>query len=249
MTRVICVANKKGGSGKTTLVVNLAAALGTLGKRVLIIDLDPQCHATLVSGIDPYKNEKGIGSIMSKTIEPQRAVKKAINNLYDVIPSYHNDEPYVFYGLQEHNYRDLVDKFKTLFTDYDFVLIDTPPSREDILTFAFLLSNQTLVPMPFQFLAMEGLSEFIGYFTKFSTNIKSDIEFLGVVPVNYDLKTNHSREIYRELKDVLGIDMIKQGIKYDVNLVESTWAGEPVITYKRKCISANEFMKLAEELI
>ncbi|MDF2953975.1 MAG: ParA-like ATPase [Thermodesulfobacterium sp.] len=242
--RIITFANKKGGSGKTTTVVNLAAALGNKGKKCLVVDLDPQCHATLISGLNPYSPLKGAGSLFNN-YHIENLIKTPSHKLFDIIPSFHKDNSYILYG-SELKYKDI---FSEISSKYDFILIDTPPGREDILTFCLSVSTELMVPMPLQFLAMEGLAQLLGLLYTISEKYNPNIILSGIIPVMVDMRTKHANAILKELKDTFGNDVIKRGIRIDIKISEAAWHQLPIILYAPRSKAAYDFHMLAEELL
>ncbi len=245
MARIITFANKKGGSGKTTVVVNLGAVLGKLGQRVLIMDLDPQSHATLISGIDTYEKKRGIGSVIRKSFPLTEAIVQGPQGLYDIIPSYHKDEPYVMYGLQR-DFRNFIDPVADL---YDFILIDTPPSREDILIFSLSFSTELMIPLPLQFLAMEGLAELIGLLVKISKKINPDLKLTAVIPVMTGMRTNHAAGVCAQLEKIFNDKLLQTGIRQDVKIADSAWNQLPVILYSPHTRASEDFLNLAQHIL
>lgn len=242
--RVITFANKKGGSGKTSTAVNLAAVLSKKNKRVLIIDLDNQCHATLISGINAYDKIKGAYSFF-KTKKFSEIIKKTPFNLYDIIPSVHSESEVVLYN-KELEYKDILVPLRNY---YDYIIIDTPPSRRDILTFCFCVSDELIVPMPLQFLAMEGLAQLLGQMYYIARKYNQKIRLSGIIPVMVDMRSKHSQLVLKELKNTFGDSIIKRGIRIDVKISEASWEQKPVIIYSPYSKASYDFNILAEDIL
>lgn len=244
MGRVITFANRKGGSGKTTVVVNLAAALGRLGKRVLVVDLDPQCHATLISSINTYERKPGISAALSGQVPLHEVILPTQHGLFDVVPSFHHEPEISLAGRIE----ELKDLFKPLL-GYEFILIDTPPSRQDTLAFALSVSFELMIPLPLQFLAMEGLAQLIGLLHRCILTYQAKVKLTGIIPVMYDLRTNHAKGVLKELKEAFGEEVIKRPIRIDVQLAEAAWNQKPIFIYRPKSKAAYDFHMLANDII
>ncbi|WP_460178055.1 ParA family protein [Thermodesulfovibrio hydrogeniphilus] len=144
-------------------------------------------------------------------------------------------------------------KFKDVLTpvhvDYDFILIDTPPGRDDLLKFSFLISTNLLIPMPLQFLAMEGLAQLLGLLYKISEKYNPAIKFSGIIPVMVDMRTRHSNEVLQELKNTFGERLIRRGIRLDIKISEASWKQMPVIAYAPHSKASYDFHMLAEEIL
>jgi len=242
--RIITFSNKKGGSGKTSTVVNLTACLGQKGKRCLLIDTDPQSHATFISGIYPYCEGKGIGSLF-KGSNITDLITKVPHGLYDILPSYHKDSLQNLYG-KEFVYNDVLNKVKD---EYDFIVFDTPPVRDDILTFCLSVSTELIIPTPLQFLAIEGLSQLIGFLYKISETTNTRITLSAIIPTMVDMRTRHANEILKQLENTLSDSIIKRGIRLDIKISEASWAQKPVCLYAPKSKAAYDFNLLAEEIL
>lgn len=246
--RIITFANKKGGSGKTTTAVNVCASLAQKGKKCLLVDMDPQCHATLISGINPYESSKGIGSLF-KGANITDVIKNTPFGLYSIIPSYHKDEPVILYSeitpppLKK---KVFITELKALF---DFIIFDTPPGRDDIFSFCLSVSDELMIPMPLQFLAMEGLAQLTGFLYKITETVNPDITLSAIIPVMIDMRTRHANDVYKELVETFGSQIIKRGIRLDIKLAEAAWAQKPICLYAPMSKAAYDFHLLAEEII
>lgn len=236
--RVIIFANRKGGSGKTTLAVNLAAALGQAGKRVLVADLDPQCHATYISGVDSYNAEAAVKLALAlRAGQPERGIVRPEHGLFDVLPGYHSSKPLPGAAhTAEINLSTLLVPGENarilcapLFVNYDFVLLDTPPSGEDALRFAVSVATEVIIPLPLHFLAMEGLAQLIGLLRRHAVSLNPDLTLCGVVPVMTDAREEHSSKVLLQLREIFPDTMLLRRIRMDMCLAEAAWQQLPAL--------------------
>lgn len=234
--RVVLLANRKGGSGKTTLAVNLAAAVGASGKRVLLVDLDPQCHATYISGVDPYNAAAATRLGMAlRCGQPERGVCNPEHGLFAVLPCYHASTPLPFAPhLPEIGLSSFFEPGQTsrmlcapLFNAYDVVVIDTPPSGEDALRFAVSVGTEALIPLPLHFLAMEGLAQLIGLIRRHAAALNPDLTLCGVVPVMTDAREDHSSRVLLQLREIFPDAMLLKRVRMDMQLAEAAWQQQP----------------------
>jgi chromosome partitioning protein len=167
------------------------------------------------------------------------------HKLFDLLPSFHQSNLLSSFG-KVWSYKEFIQK---LIPEYEFILIDTPPGRDDILEFCFSISNEVMVPVPLQFLAIEGLAQLIGFLYKVSKKYNSNIVFSGIIPVMVDMRTNHAKAILKELKDTFGDELIRRSIRVDVKISEAAWHQLPVILYAPRSKAAYDFHMLAEEIL
>lgn len=245
MTRIITLANRKGGSGKTTLTVNLAAELGSRGYRVLLIDLDPQCHASFISGIDTYQRYLGMSAVLQEGVPIEQIIMRMPYDLYDIAPLYQKELGYSFHLNIEKN----MNLLKNIKDKYDFILIDTPPSIEDIHRLSFYISTDVFVPLVLQFLAMEGLAQLTRLIYLASETLNPNLKLSAIIPIHLNAQTNHEKAVLAEIEETFGKEIIKSPIRTDVKLADASWKQQPLLIFNPKSRGIEDFKKLADEII
>ena len=250
MGRIIAVANQKGGVGKTTTSINLSACLAALGKKVLAIDMDPQGNMTSGLGIDKNEVEYSVYDlILGETAIEQVICKEALENL-DVIPSNINlsAAEIEFIGVEEKEYiiHNEVEKVRD---NYDFVIIDCPPSLNTLTINAMTTADSILVPIQCEYYALEGLSQLIHTIELVKERLNPNLGIEGVVFTMYDARTNLSLQVVENVKDNLNQTIYKTIIPRNIRLAEAPSHGLPINLYDPKSAGAESYMLLAEEVI
>lgn len=250
MGKVIAIANQKGGVGKTTTSVNLSACLAEKDERVLLIDIDPQGNATSGLGIDRRKISKSIyDGIINGVDLKDIIVKTKYKNLF-VCPS--NIElsgaeiELVSIEEREYQLKKAVDKIRG---DYDFVIIDCPPSLGLITLNAFASVDTIMVPIQCEFYALEGLTQLTNTIRKVKKSINTGLELEGVLLTMFDARTNLSIQVVEEVKKYFPNKVYKTVIPRNIRLSEAPGFGEPVTVYDSSSKGAQSYRSLAEEVI
>ena len=248
--RIIAIANQKGGCGKTTTAVNLAAAMGELGKRVLLIDMDMQAHATLGVGVDPETVVRSTYDVMvgSNNLAIQAIVPTQVPSL-DVMPS-----NILLSGLDVEMAnipgREFVlkKKIEGLYSRYEFCVIDCAPSLSLLTLNALTASDYIIVPVQTQYYALEGLKQLLETLDIVRNRFNARLSILGVLLTFYEGRTLLSRDVEQQMRDYFKDKVFKTVIRRTVRLAEAPSAGQPVITYDPRCKGADEYRALAREV-
>ena len=250
MGRVIAVANQKGGVGKTTTAINLSACLAEKGQKVLAIDMDPQGNMTSGLGIDKDEVEKNIYDLMIGQAGVDEVLQKeAIENL-DVIPTSIDlsAAEIELIGVDDKEFiiRNAVQPIKD---DYDYIIIDCPPSLSMLTINAMTTADSVLVPIQCEYYALEGLSQLIHTVELVKERLNPVLEIEGVVFTMYDARTNLSLQVVENVKENMQQNIYKTIIPRNIRLAEAPSYGLPINLYDPKSKGTESYMLLAEEVI
>jgi chromosome partitioning protein len=250
MGKIISIANQKGGVGKTTTCVNIAAYIAMMGKKVMILDFDPQGNATSGVGIEKTKDLKTIYDLMNDECTVSEAIKKTnVENLF-VIPSTVDlagaEIELVKVPQREKIIKGILDPIKN---DFDFIFIDCPPSLGLITINALTASDTVLIPIQCQFFALEGLTQLMNTIrlVKFHLNPNLDIE--GVVLTMKDKRSNLTNQVSNEIIKYFNKKVYFTTIPVNVRLAEAPSHGKPVVLYDPSSKGAESYLSLAEEIL
>lgn len=250
MGKIIAIANQKGGVGKTTTSVNLAACLGVLEKKVLLIDADPQANATSGLGIDVENVEVGTYQLLEHSATAKEAIVKTDSPNLDIIPA-HIDLVAIEIELVDKEKREymLKEAIQGLKNEYDFILIDCAPSLGLLTLNALTAADSVLIPIQCEYFALEGLGKLLNTVKSVQKihNDKLDIE--GLLLTMYDSRLRLSNQVVDEVKKHFNEMVFKTIIQRNVRLSEAPSYGESIITYDADSKGANNYLSLAEEII
>lgn len=250
MERIIAVANQKGGVGKSTTAINLTACLAEKGKKVLIIDIDPQGNTTSGFGLDKNDVENTLYELLLDDIDTKQVIVKNIIENVDIIPSNVNlsgaEIELVGVDGKEYILKNIVDKVKE---QYDFIIMDCPPSLNMLTVNALTAATSVLVPIQCEYYALEGLSQLIHTIELVKDRLNDRLEIEGVVFTMYDARTNLSLQVVENVKDHLNQNIYKTIIPRNVRLAEAPSYGQPITIYDSKSTGAESYRLLAEEVI
>src|SRR5574344_641339 len=250
MSRIIAVANQKGGVGKTTTSTNLSACLAEAGKKVLVVDIDPQGNATSGLGVDKNSLKNTIYELFigDCTLE-ECLIEDVLENL-SILPSNVNlsgaEIDLIGIDKREFILKEYIDQIKD---NYDFVIIDCPPSLNILTVNAMTTADTVLVPIQCEFFALEGLSQLIHTINLVRERLNPNLEIEGVVFTMFDARTNLSLQVVENVKENLKQSIYKSIIPRNVRLAEAPSHGKPINLYDSKSAGAEAYRELAEEVI
>jgi chromosome partitioning protein len=250
MTRIFCIANQKGGVGKTTTTVNLAAGLARVGQRVLVVDLDPQGNATMGSGIDKRKLDLSIYDVLLESASIAEARQTSSKGGYDVLGA--NRElagaEVELVALERRNER-LRDALAAVMGDYDFVLIDCPPSLSLLTLNGLCSAHGVIVPMQCEYFALEGLSDLVNTIKQVHANLNPELQLIGLLRVMFDPRITLQQQVSAQLEAHFGDKVFKALIPRNVRLAEAPSYGQPGVVFDPASRGALAYIEFAREMV
>ncbi|WP_164155441.1 ParA family protein [Sandarakinorhabdus rubra] len=246
---IIAIANQKGGVGKTTTTVNLATALAAIGKRVLVVDADPQGNASTGLGLDRKGREPSLYEVLIGRSTAARAIRETGIPGLSLLPATASlsgaEVELVDADRRTHR---LADALATL-PPFDFVLIDCPPSLGLGTVNALVAADNVLVPLQSEFFALEGLSQLLSTIERVKTNLNRRLELLGIVLTMVDRRNRLSDQVCADVRAVMGAKVLKTQVPRNVRLSEAPSHGVPALIYDSRCAGSEAYLALARELL
>lgn len=250
MARIIAIANQKGGVGKTTTGVNLAASLAVAGRSVLLVDMDPQGNATMGSGVDKHGLQHSSCEVVLEDFPVDQAVVRAEIGGYDVLPS-NSDLTAAEVELMHAKLRDrrLRLALERVQDRYDYILVDCPPSLNMLTVNALVAAQGILIPMQCEYYALEGLSALLNTIEKIRQNLNPALHLDGLLRTMFDARNNLANEVSAQLISHFGEQVFRTVIPRNVRLAEAPSHGLPALQYDRSSRGALAYMSLASEIM
>lgn len=248
--RVIAVVNQKGGVGKSTTTINLATAIGTVGKKVLVIDFDPQGSASTGFGIDSSMRNTTIYELLVDPTLTDAAIYPTMVPGIDIITASVNlagaEVEMIDIEKREYQLARLLEKINL---DYDFVFIDCAPSLGLLTINALAACDEVLVPLQCEFFALEGLSHLLNTIELIKTSLNPKLKLLGVVLTMYDRRNRLTQAVEQDVREVLGNSVFRTVIPRNVKITEAPSFGIPALIYDHKCSGTIAYAHLAREIL
>ncbi len=250
MAKVLAITNQKGGVGKTTTTVNLAASLAAAKKRVLLVDLDPQGNATMGSAIDKGKLTISVYDVLLGTKNVSEARIFSTAGKYDILPA--NRElagaEIELVGLENRETR-LKDSLLPVQDEYDFILIDCPPALNLLTLNGLCAAKSVMIPMQCEYYALEGLSDLVNTIRKVRSNLNPDLQIEGLLRTMYDPRNSLAQQVSEQLLKHFGDKVYRTVIPRNIRLAEAPSFGLPVLYHDRNSSGSRAYLALAGELL
>lgn len=250
MAKIISICNRKGGVGKTVTAVNLGAYLATLGKYVLLVDIDPQANATSGTGIIPDNLGKSIYHSLIDEVHPKEIIQKTRIFGYDVLPSSFDlaGATIELVGLEDREYRvaKLLDKVRL---DYDYIIIDCPPSLELLTVNGLVAADEVIIPVQCEYYSVEGLTQLLRAINLIQQNLQENLKIAGALLTMYDKKVDLAQQVKKGVQQYFSGYVFKTVIPKDVKLAEAPSFGKTILQYDHKSDGARAYLGLAREIL
>ena len=248
--RIFCVANQKGGVGKTTTTVNLAAGLALVGQRVLVVDLDPQGNATMGSGVDKRALAASVYDVLLDPSTLAEARTRSPKGGYDVLGANRELAGAEIELVQlDQRERRLKLALATVAGEYDFVLIDCPPSLSLLTLNGLCTAHGVIVPMQCEYFALEGLSDLVNTIKQVHANLNPELHIIGLLRVMFDPRVTLQQQVSEQLKAHFGDKVFNTVIPRNVRLAEAPSYGQPGVVFDPASKGAQAFVEFAREMV
>ncbi len=249
-SRILAIANQKGGVGKTTTAINLATALAAVGKSVLVIDIDPQGNASTGLGIDRHERDNNVYDVLMGDISMEQAICSSAIPGLDLVPSTADltGAELELIEMDRRSHR-LVDAIRPVKSSYDYILIDCPPSLNLLTLNALVAVQAVIVPLQCEFFALEGLSLLMKTIERVRNTLNPELNIQGVVLTMFDKRNNLSDQVAQDVRGYLGDKVYETVIPRNVRVSEAPSHGKPALIYDIRCAGSQAYIKLASEVI
>ena len=250
MGKIVAIANQKGGVGKTTTCINLAASMAATKRKILVVDLDPQGNATMASGVDKYQVEATAYDLLVEDIPFDEVVCRSTSGNYDLIAA-NGDVTAAEIKLMEVFAREvrLKNALESIRNNYDFIFIDCPPSLNLLTINALAAADSVLVPMQCEYFALEGLTALMDTISKLAAIVNDNLKIEGLLRTMYDPRNRLSNEVSDQLKKHFGSKVYRTVIPRNVRLAEAPSHGKPAMYYDKYSAGAKAYLALAGEML
>ena len=254
MKKIISVINQKGGVGKTTTVINLSTALAQLGKKILVIDLDPQGNATTGLGKSNNEEDKNIYNVIIGQLDLKNCIQKSCVENLDIVGSNVNlsglevetannsDRAFLLKAILREENKDLLDRYENIF-------IDCPPSLSLLTVMSLVVADELLVPLQTEFFALEGISQLVKTIERIKIKLNPTLEIRGILLTMFDKRNKLSTQVDDEARKYFKEKVYKTVIPRNVRLSEAPSHGVPCIVYDKACLGSQSYLSLAKEFI